>query len=253
MNYIPGAEPLELTGSDKGILLLHGGGGGTTWDLKEFARYSNEKGYSIILPALTGYGTSPEDLKSVSVDDWIKDGMEAITKLSKTCEKIAVVGHSLGGLLTLILASRNRNISNIVTWAAPWWINNRLFSLLPVLTKIPFLPRIIPEKMEITHSQDLLDQGWIGYDWLPTSLGMVLHEILNILHKEIGNVSCPSFIIQGKLDNTIESKSALKIYERINNSQKQIWLIEDAQHALMQESCKYELFDQTLSFIEDHF
>lgn len=35
--YLKGAEPLFIKGTRTGCLLLHGAGGGTAWDLKEFA------------------------------------------------------------------------------------------------------------------------------------------------------------------------------------------------------------------------
>ena len=87
--YMEGAEPLFIKGNTIGCLLLHGAGGGTAWDLKEFAGVLHEEtGMTIWLPALRGFGTTPEDLYEVKFEDWVTNANEGVDKLRKICDQI---------------------------------------------------------------------------------------------------------------------------------------------------------------------
>ncbi|MFX1518189.1 MAG: alpha/beta hydrolase [Promethearchaeota archaeon] len=251
VQYMEGAEPLLIKGSNTGCLLLHGAGGGTTWDLKEFAHNIHSKtGYTIWLPALKGFGTRPEDLFNVSFSDWWNDAQEGIQKLKQDCDQICVVGHSMGGLLTLLLASKQNNITAIVTWAAPYNTRHRQLKLLPITSKIPLLKRIIPEKYS-SPALELRQKGWVGYDWIPSLIGMIVLEGLKRLKQSLHNVNCPAFIIQGTEDKDVSDDSARKIYQTINSSIKELWYVEGAPHPIMtDESYKDELFSRTIEFLE---
>ena len=164
-DYLPGAEPLFIEGSSTGCLLLHGGGGGSAWDLKEFANILHEQtGMTVWLPSLTGFGTKPEDLYDVTLDDWLGDAHSGLDRLLETCQKVFIVGHSAGGVLTLLTASEREEVNGLVTWAAPYSIQSRLFHLLPVISRVPLLRRAIPEKHESPAPSWLHEKGWVGYD-----------------------------------------------------------------------------------------
>ncbi len=252
IQYLKGAEPLFIKGSNKGCLLLHGAGGGTSWDLKEFAHtFHSETGATIWLPALKGFGTRPEDLYDVSFSDWMNDAQEGIQKLKQDCDQIFVVGHSMGGLLTLLLASRQENINAIVTWAAPFNVRYRQLKLLPVISKIPLIKRLIPEKFPSPAPEELREQGWIGYDWIPSSVGMIFIEGLKRMKQSLGKVICPAFIIQGTQDESVSDDSAKKIFQTINSVTKELWYVEGAPHPLMtDDTYKEELFARTIAFLE---
>ncbi len=252
IQYLEGAEPLYIKGSNVGCLLLHGAGGGTAWDLKEFAYTMNKRmGSTIWLPTLTGFGTQPEDLFDVNLSDWMNDARKGLKKLQEECDHLLILGHSMGGLLTLLLAAESPDISAIVTWAAPFRVRSRLFPLLPLITKIPILKRVIPEKVPSGSSDLLRKLGWVGYDWIPSSIGFAAIEGLKAIKASIQNLTCPAFIIQGTKDEFISKNSAQEIYDSIRSDIKEIWLIHNATHALFnEEQYKEELFIRTITFFE---
>ena len=250
--YIEGAEPLFIKGSNTGCLLLHGAGGGTTWDLKEFARTLHSKtGTTIWLPALKGFGTKPEDLYNVTFSDWMNVAHEGVTKLQQDCDRIFIVGYSMGGLLTLILASERKDINAVVTWSAAISVRTRKITLLPIITKIPILKRLFPEQFPTGISMELKEKGWIGYDWIPSSIGFSILNGIKQLKKSLDKVTCPAFIIQGTKDEDVSRNSAEKIYNTINSRIKEIWYVEGAGHPIMNDELyKKELFARTIAFLE---
>lgn len=251
-DFIPGAEPLFLEGSEIGCLLLHGGGGGTTWDLKEFAKILHSRtGMTVWLPALSGYGTKSEDLEAVTFENLCQDAHDGLDHLLTTCKKVFVVGHSAGGLLTLVLASERKEISGIVTWAAPLAVKERKLSLLPTLSKIPLLKRAIPERYPAPVPQWLKDQGWIGYESLPISVGFIMLEGIERMKKALVNVRCPALVIQGAMDSMVSENSPKRIYEELGSERKEILIIDGADHPMMnEEKYKHVLFDRSLEFLQ---
>jgi len=250
--YLAGAEPLFIEGNARGCLLLHGAGGGTAWDLKEFARLLHEKtGMTIWLPSLTGFGTRPEDLFGVTLEDWLNDAQSGLGRLLETCERVFIMGHSAGGVLTLLKASERSEISGLVTWAAPYNVQTRLLSILPTLSRVPLLRRGIPKTHESTAPQWLKEKGWVGYEWIPTSIGLVMYDGLKRLKKALNRVSCPALIIQGTADGSITRDSAQKIFQSIASERKETLLIEGAHHPMMNEDkYKHELFTRTIEFLQ---
>ncbi|MFX1282771.1 MAG: alpha/beta hydrolase [Promethearchaeota archaeon] len=247
--FLKGAEPLFLSGSNTGCLLLHGAGGGTTWDLKEFAHTLHSRtGFTIWLPALTGFGTRPEDLEEVTFSDWMKDAREGVTKLQQTCDRIFIVGHSMGGVLALLMASEEKKINAVVTWAAPINVRFRKITFLPIIIRIPILKGLIPKKYNTGVS---LDNEWVGYEWIPSSIGLNVLEGMKRLKQSLNKITCPSFIVQGSMDEGVSRNSAKRIFKAINSEKKEIWYVEGAPHAIMTDKrFKKELCARTISFLE---
>jgi carboxylesterase len=250
-NYIPGAEPLFIEGSERGCLLLHGAGGGSAWDQKEFANILHEKtGMTVMLPSLTGFGTKPEDLIGVTLKDWLADASSGLDRLLETCTHAFLVGHSAGGLLALLTASERNDINGLVTWAAPYNVQSRLISLLPVISRIPLLRRVVPERHESLAPQWLREKGWVGYDWIPTSIGLVMLDALKCLKKSLRSVTCPALIIQGTADGSVSRDSAQRIFNGLASKKKEMKMIEGAPHPIMTDDrYKEDLFAHTIGFL----
>jgi carboxylesterase len=250
-DYIPGAEPLFISGNTRGCLLLHGGGGGSAWDLKEFANVLHEStGMTVWLPSLTGYGTKPEDLYDITLDDWLADANSGLDRLHETCTQVFMVGHSAGGVLALLTASTRKEVDGVVTWAAPHTIRNRLFQLLPTISRTPLLRRAIPDMHESPAPDWLKEKGWVGYDKIPTSVGLVMHDALNRLKMVLSDVTCPALIIQGTADGSVSKDSAKKIFDGLGSHQKELIMVEGAPHPIMTDDrYKEDLFKRTVDFL----
>ncbi|MFW9767891.1 MAG: alpha/beta hydrolase [Candidatus Thorarchaeota archaeon] len=250
--YLPGAEPLFIEGNMRGCLILHGAGGGSAWDEKEFANILHEQtGMTVWLPSLTGFGTRPEDLLDITEDDWLNDVYSGLDRLLETCERVFIVGHSVGGVLTLLAASERPEVNGIVTWAAVYNVKNRLFSLLPIIGRIPLMKRAIPERHQSLAPKSVRDKGWVGYEWIPTNIGFIIREILARLKRSLKDVTCPALIIQGTNDDGVSRDSAQKIFDGIASENKQLVIVEGAPHAIMSDDrFKDNLFACTIEFLQ---
>ncbi len=251
-DYLPGAEPLFIEGDTSGCLILHGAGGGSAWDQKEFSNILHKQtGMTVWLPSLTGFGTKPEDLLDVTLEDWLADAHLGLDRLLETCQQIFIVGHSMGGVLALLTASERSEVSGVVTWAAPYAVKSRLLPLLPAINKIPLIKRAIPERHGSMAPKWLLDAGWVGYEWIPTSIGLIAHDALKRLKKALSNVTCPAFIVQGTADDGVSRDSAKRIFQSLASDRKEMYMVDGAPHAIMShDKYKDDLFTRTIEFIQ---
>ncbi len=139
---MPGGEPFFSSGGPLGVLLLHGLTG-TTSSMLDLARLCAAAGYTVSLPRLPGHGTSVEDMMSTGWSDWSGAVLDAYDELATTCERIAVIGLSVGGGLAAHVAAHRRDVAALV------FIN-------------PFIKHHGPDWDD--SAQGMLDAGVLTYD-----------------------------------------------------------------------------------------
>ena len=99
---LPGAEPFFLPGGPKGVLLIHGFTG-LPAELLLMGQYLHKLGFTVLGVRLAGHGTTVEDMSHMTWEDWMDSVRDGYAVLSGFCESIDVIGHSMGGLFSLLL------------------------------------------------------------------------------------------------------------------------------------------------------
>lgn len=115
-------EPFELAGDDVvGVVLVHGFTS-TPYEVRYLGEQLNQAGHTVHGPTLPGHGTTVADLDRTRWEDWAGAVERAVDAMAARCQKVAVVGQSLGGLLALHLASRRADLAAVASLAAPLWL-----------------------------------------------------------------------------------------------------------------------------------
>ncbi|MHA2035575.1 MAG: alpha/beta hydrolase [Promethearchaeota archaeon] len=246
IKLLPGAGPFYFEGNKIGILLIHGGGGGTCADLKPLAEELHKKlGFTIHVPLLPGYGTTPEDLKNATVDEWKQTLDREINQLVQKCEKIIVGGHSMGGILTLIFAG-NYPFDGIFTISAPIGIRNVASKFAPFFKYfIKFYPLKWSKLEKETHGK------WVGYKKIPLNIVTKINKLLKEMRFVLPKITCPVILFQGQLDLDIKSKSMDEIFNQIGSkSKRKVWL-ENNGHSILDSPDHNRIFLELVKFISE--
>ncbi|MFX0005017.1 MAG: alpha/beta hydrolase [Candidatus Hodarchaeota archaeon] len=245
-DIMPGAGPFYIEGNDIGILLIHGGGGGTCADLKPLAEDLHKNGdYTIRIPLLPGFGTKPKDLKDISIDNWKSAIIKELLMLSDKCKKILIGGHSMGGILTLILAA-NHNVDGIFTIGALIGVQRFLFHLVPIF-------KIFVKYHTINSEQFKKDTNrkWVGYDKIPLNIATKVKRLIKEMKESLGEVSCPALLFQGKLDFEIKKNSMDYIFDKIKSKEKKkIWL-KNNDHPILNSPDHDQIILELVKFINE--
>jgi len=109
----PGCEPFSFAGGTGGVLVLHGFTG-NPFSMRPLAQRCAQAGYSVELPLLPGHGTEVADIVATRWADWSGVALEAFDELATRCERVAVVGLSMGGALTAMVAEQRASVAGCV-------------------------------------------------------------------------------------------------------------------------------------------
>jgi len=247
-DILPGAGPFYYEGNNIGVIIIHGGGGGTCADLNPLAKEIHQKsGYTVSVPLLPGFGTSPKILRKTSIEDFKKAIEAEIDSLKGKCEKMIIGGHSMGGILTLIMASKY-DLNGIFTISAPIGVQRPdtiLKMILKVLTHVPYFP------VEYKKLKEETEGKWVGYKKIPINMGFKISKLLNQMKVSLKDVKCPALLMQGRLDSAIKPDSMEKIYNAINSEKKnKVWL-ENNDHPILDSPDHNVIVSEILNFIKN--
>jgi carboxylesterase len=97
---LAGAEAATYAGGPSGVVVIHGFTG-SPHSMRPLAEAIARAGFAVELPRLPGHGTVLEDLLPVGWSEW-SAAVEAVYQdLASRCDRVAVVGLSMGGALAV--------------------------------------------------------------------------------------------------------------------------------------------------------
>lgn len=234
-----------------GVLVIHGFTA-TPESVAVLEKPLKTRGFPVSMPLLAGHGAqSPEALRMVTFHDWIADATCAFHELVETSEKIVIVGHSMGALLSLQLAAAYAAMVDSLVLAAPAL---KLSSLLAPGRPLHFaaapLARVVkkwnlkPVYADAEHIR-CSDQ----YAWAPTEAILSLFELIERTIPLLGSVRVPVLVLQNRKDTTVLPESAAMLLDRLGTCRQQqsvVWL-ERSEHQIF---CDCEREMAVLSVLE---
>lgn len=242
---LPGAEPFLLPGGPQGVLLIHGFTG-LPAELLLMGTYLQERGFTVLGVRLAGHGTTEEDMSHMTDEDWMDSARDGYALLAGCTKSISVVGHSMGGLLALLL-SAEKKVSRVASLAAPIVIaEERGIRFLPSREKSEgvFVPKA---RRKLTGVPPAVNNT---YRTMPL---ISVHEMLRIIDRmktRLPEVKAPALIIHSRQDHTAAPESAEYIYEHIASDEKEIRWADRFGHLLPMEEGREEIFAEVAAFLQ---
>lgn len=218
MALMRGAEPFFLQGGEKGVLLVHGFTGAPS-EMRLAGEYLNNLGYTVFAPRLPGHGTTPDEMAKTAWPHWYDSVVDGYHLLTGICTSVAAVGLSMGGLLSLKLASEYP-LRRLAVISAPIYIANKRLKYLPLYR---LFTNFVPKKRK--RLADAAEEYSITYEVTPLSSLSSLLELVKHVRGVLPAVTVPALIIQSKTEHTVEPESAQYIYDKLGSAEKQlVWL-----------------------------
>ncbi|MBN2875000.1 MAG: alpha/beta fold hydrolase [Spirochaetales bacterium] len=141
-------------GVNEAILLIHGYTG-YPGELSYVADALFRSGHTVHAPRLPGHGTNRADFMATGARDWLCRVRDAYIELHAEYGRVGIVGHSMGGALTLILAAEFAP-PRIALLAPAVELSDRRIPLTPLLGAfIPVLKAGAPPPASDTEGERL--------------------------------------------------------------------------------------------------
>ena len=232
-----------LKGGTEGCLLVHGITG-TPAELRELGEKLNEKGYTVLGVKLKGHGTKAEDMLQCTYMDWVESAVKGFDKLKKECNRVYVIGHSMGALITLFI-EENLKTDKIVLLSPPLIVKNRISNFAFIVKY--FMKYSIWDSRSFTEEQE---KYVLGYSKVPIKSVHELNKLRSKVKKKLNSVSCPTLMINSNSDSFVDNRSIDLLCNRISSAKKEKLFLDTSGHLIAVEDEKEKVFKAVIDFIK---
>ena len=243
-------EP-SIASNHRGVLLIHGLLASPA-ELRPFADYLLESGYTVFGVRLKGHGTSPLELATVHWKDWADSVNRGFEILSDLVECVHVVGFSTGGALALLLAGKQReNLAKVVAVCVPVKFKNPNMMLISLLHGVNRFTQLLATT-DVIKAFVLTDteHPHINYRHVPVSALYELRQLIDKLEKNVKDVKSPVALLQSKNDPVVDSSSALRLYERLTVDDATLIMIPASKHGILYQNTEH-IWERIVSYLDN--
>ncbi len=172
----------------------------------------NEAGFDTLAISFAGNGASEGDFREATITKEVGDLASVIDAVAGDYPHLAYVGHSMGGAVGVIQASRDKRIEALVSLAG--MVDTRTFA-------------------QTEFGEDIPDSGFMwGEETCPLSSAFIkdLCETVVSVLPQAERVSCPWLLLHGTADDVVLPQDTESIV-RIKHSAVKAVLVDGADHS----------------------
>jgi len=187
---IPTAEPFFFPGNKVGCLLTHGFTGAPK-EMRWMGEYLSEEGFSVLGVRLAGHATNPEEMIRSRYIDWMHSVEDGYHLLQGVADKVVLVGLSMGGALSLLMASK-LDVAGVFAMSTPFVITDPRVKFAKILSLFV---------KHMSKSDDEPGSGWldkeswkdhVSYTQNPVRSVVEIDLLLNEMRAALPKVKVPT-------------------------------------------------------------
>jgi carboxylesterase len=250
---LPTAEPFFFPGAKSTGLLLTHGFTGSPKEMRWMGQALNLRGYPCLGVRLAGHATRPEDMIRSRYEDWLASVEDGYHLLRGVSDRVVLVGLSMGGVLSLINATR-LEVAGLVVMATPYGLPpDWRLNYTEILSKfVPYLPKSKEPPGTGWFDQEAW-RGQVSYPENPLRSIGELKKLLDLLRESLPHVTAPSLLIYSQDDKYLplgSLKSMEYIYTHIGATRKEKLVISGSGHVLPRDAQREQVFAAAAEFIQ---
>jgi carboxylesterase len=243
----PSAFDLGPAESEVAVLCVHGLTG-TPYEVRPIAEVLAARGMRARGLLLPGHGTTPEELARTPRAAWLAAVGDAVAELRGTHARVALVGMSLGGVLSLRTAQRIQ-VDAVVSIGAPLVLG------APVPWVVPFAKHMMP-MLPKRQGSDIRDAAararHPGYKQMPLA---AVHELVRLQREviaELSSIRAPLLVAHGVHDRTAHPRDAQRIHDSVSSEARELVLYPRSGHVVPVDYDGAALAERAAEFLGRH-
>ncbi len=258
----------EPDGEKKGCVLIVHGYAEHGGRYMKCADYLAGSGFRVYIPDLPGHGQST-GIKGLAenpvlVSEYLKNFTDFIRKENSSpeqagCSKLFLLGHSMGGGISLIYASSfGSSISGVVTSGAA--VHPMPYPPLPVRAVMGFFSRYLPglKTMElgdekISTLQDVVEDyrndplNYNGKVMLGTAVE--LFRIRKVVEANADKITEPVFLLHGSDDRLASPEGSEFVYNSVSSEDRKIRIYDGCRHEILNDFRQEEVLEDIKNWL----
>ena len=261
------AQPWRYEGTSGVAFLICHGYGGSPFNTKPLGKFLHSLGHSAIGILLPGHGTDIKDMQKTRFYHWEEYLERRYLKERSRYRKIFLVGFSMGGAVSLRVASKNADSfrpAGIITISTPVFFNGfyngklvlHNYQILFTGLLKTFRPVLTFDRKRPVSAEKL--NPWVGYRY--TVALDALHSFkraLSLVRKGLPRITVPYCSIQAANDRTVSAENQTYIYNHVHSREKRALMFVlppdmSTQHSLLtHKRVNQRVFRYIQSFVEE--
>lgn len=224
--------------------MIHGFSG-TPAEMLPLGEHLAKQGMTVLGVRLAGHGIRPSLLKGISYHHWVNSAVDGLTVLEATCQKIFIIGFSMGGTIALHLAATKR-VDGVVSICTPVYLDLMLYIRRPLKYLLGF-----KNQVEQNIKDPEARKNHVAYTAAPPGAVLQLLALLRTVRSELGQITSPVLLFQSVDDRIVPSENAPYIFQRLTGvpHKKLIWL-ENSGHMATIDYDKAIIFREVRGYID---
>ncbi len=237
-------------GNGLAVVLVHGFLASPA-ELRKLGERIAAAGQPVIGVRLKGHGTSPHDLQTRDWKEWLTAVRRGYGIIAPFADKVCLVGFSTGGALSLILAAEHPDkLAGVAIASTPLRFRNKNLVFVPLLhgaNKLAGLTPAYEDQMSFRRNES--EHPEINYRHIPLKGLYELRRAVAAMSGALGDVTCPTVILQGDGDGVVDPHSADLIHRKLGSRDKQRIWVQATRHGILNENIG-NAQEKVLAFLE---
>jgi carboxylesterase len=171
------------------------------------------------MPLLPGHGTQVEDLLPFGFDDWYETAEAALVTLAERVDRVVVVGLSMGGALTCLLAIEHPEIAGIACVNPATQVNDEIRATVEAVLAdgSDFIPPV---------GSDIALEGATenAYPATPVPPLLTMFDAADRFATRLGEITCPTLVITSRQDHVVPPSDSEFLAGQVAGPVEHVWL-----------------------------
>jgi carboxylesterase len=161
---------------------------------------------------------------------------------------VFAAGLSMGGLLSLLLASE-RLVDALVVVGVPLWLPAPIPWLVPyVKHRVPFLRKNAGSDIQ----DDAARARHPSYDRMPLHAVHELIKLQAVVRRRLRQINAPILVAHGRLDRTANPRDAQRIFDTVASSERELLWLAGSGHVVPVDRDGPQLARAAAAFLARH-
>jgi carboxylesterase len=222
--------------------------------MRELSDFLALRGYSVSNVRLPGHATSLRDLNRKRWSDWMAALEDGFALLREICDGVIPIGLSLGGVLSLLFASKYP-VCGAVAMSTPYAIPphpslKSLQRFIPLMRYLSYIIPAFPKPPPLDYRDKSAARTHAAYPAYSMRAVAESFELVEEMRRGLPSIEAPVLILHAKEDLGVPPINAESIYSELGSNDKKIEWIENSGHVMTMDPAKQEVFHQVHSFAD---